>query len=98
VILINSVSKIVRDLSYDNKKHYIGKGTFAFAVKLSGPTPELLLDTSYFAFTYEISKFKRNPGSGITIEFESIEMEYCGDNFPFVSSDIYSKMELSTFL
>lgn len=95
---INSVSKIVKDLSYDKTKHYISRSTFAFAVRLSGPNPELILDPSYFEFSYDISNFKRNNGGPINVQFESIEMEYCGDNFPFVGSDVYSTMGLSTYL
>jgi hypothetical protein len=38
----------MKDRSYETTKHYIGKNNFAFAIKLVGPNPEILLDPSYY--------------------------------------------------
>lgn len=43
-----TTSSTIKDLSVDTEKHYIGKSTFAFAMKMIGPNPVKLLDTSYF--------------------------------------------------
>ena len=55
-----SVSKVVRDLSYDTTKHYIGKNKFAFAVKLVGPNSELIWDRTYFDLVVSYTNYVRN--------------------------------------
>ena len=32
--------------------HYIGESTFAYAIKLQGPDPNLIFDSSYFTFEF----------------------------------------------
>ena len=89
---------MVKDLTYETEKHYIGKSTFAFAVRLVGPNPELLLDTSYFRFSVNNAKYDRDASFSIAKTVVPIEMELCGDNFPFVEKDIYDRRGLSLFL
>ena len=89
---------MIKDLTYDTEKHYIGKDTFAFAVKLTGPNPELLLDTSYFRFSVNNVKYSRDASYGLTKTVVPIEMEPCGDNFPSVEKDVYDRRGLSLFL
>jgi len=43
-----AVSSSIKDLSLDEEKVYIGKGTFAVAVKMIGVHPERILDKRYF--------------------------------------------------
>ena len=93
-----SASTMIKDLTYETEKHYIGKDTFAFAVKLTGPNPELLLDTSYFRFSVNNAKYSRDASYGLTKTVVPIEMEPCGDNFPSVEKDVYDRRGLSLFL
>jgi len=93
-----SASAMVKDLSYDKQKHYIGRSTFAFAIRLTGPSPHFLLDTSYFRFTVSNVKYIRGANSVYDKTVTPVEMELCGDKFPFVSKDIYEKVNLSTYL
>jgi hypothetical protein len=53
-----SFNKIVKDITYDSTKHYIGKGTFAFAFKLIGPTPDILFDPTYFEVEVNLASYK----------------------------------------
>ena len=91
-------STMVRDLTYDTEKHYIGKGNFAFAVRLTGPNPELLLDTSYFTFSVNNANYLKNSTFQVQRISTLIEMESCDDNFPGVRKDIYDRAGLSLFL
>jgi len=93
-----SASTIIKDLTYDQEEHYIGKGTSAFAVRLTGPNPELLLDTSYFRFSVNNARYSRDASFRFTKTVVPIEMELCGDNFPFVEKDVYDRIGLSVFL
>ena len=68
-------STMVRDLTYDDEKHYIGKGNFAFAVRLTGSNPELLLDTSYFTFTVNNANYLKDSNFQVKKISTPIEME-----------------------
>jgi len=57
---IKNTNKIVKDLTYDTTKHYIGKNTFAFAIGVIGPNPELMFDPTYFNFTLSQSQIYRS--------------------------------------
>ena len=47
-----SYNKVFRDLTNDSTQHYFAKKSEAyFAIKLTGPNPEKLLDPSYFSFS-----------------------------------------------
>lgn len=91
-------STMIKDLSKDTEQHFIGKGTFAFAVRLIWPNPELLLDTSYFSFMVNNAQYSRNSTFQNQKKTTTIEMETWGDKFPNVNSDIYDKVGLATFL
>ena len=73
-----SISKVINDLTYDTEKHYIGRSTFAFALKMQGLHPEYLLDPSYFAFGIYQSSSKVNASHpyGYSITRVPIEFEY----------------------
>ena len=89
---------MIKDLTHDSSRHQIGKGTFAFAVRLTGPNPELLLDTSYFRFSANNAKYSRDSNFALSKSFNEIEMEICGDNFPYDDQDVYKRSGLSLFL
>jgi hypothetical protein len=71
-----SSNTMARDLTNDATKHYIGKGTFAFAVKLVGPYPERLLDSSYFILNMYMNQARRIEGSGGLPEYNRVDIEY----------------------
>ena len=54
-----NISKLITDLSTDTTKHYIGKSTFAYAIKLQGPNPNLIFDSSYFTFEFNQVEYIR---------------------------------------
>lgn len=54
-----SVTSVVRDITYDTERHYIGKGTFGFGLKITGNNPASLFDPDYFAFYANVLSFKR---------------------------------------
>lgn len=95
-----SVTNIVKDLTKDTTKHYISKGTFAFAVKLQGLYPERMLDPTYFKFEISQVKYTRstNGDGAINESFVDIPYELWGDNFPFVEKEVYDRVELQKFL
>jgi hypothetical protein len=71
-----SSNYIVKDLSSDTTKHYIGKSTFAFALRLTGPNPGALLDKSYFSLKANVMNYSRfNQGYNYTSNAISIELE-----------------------
>lgn len=72
-----SVNKLVRDLSYDKTKHFIGKSTFAFGIKLIGPNPELLLDKTYFNLLVSNTHYVKDvKGGSYNQTLQPIELEY----------------------
>ena len=73
-----SVTSIVKDLTKDSTKHYIGKGTFAFGVKLLGTFPERILDPTYFNLRITQGKYTRSQdgSGGFTGEEVDIPFEY----------------------
>lgn len=96
---IKNTNKIVKDLTYDTTKHYIGKNTFAFAIGVIGPNPELMFDPTYFNFTLSQSQeLKTNSINGEVISITPIAMEKCGDDFPFVTNkDVYDRIGLKDY-
>lgn len=95
-----SVTKIVKDLSQDTTKHYVGKGTFAFALKMLGSNPERLLDSTYFSLSMSMSTILRpsNGSESFTYYKVPIEFDYCADSFPYVEKLLYDKLGLQTYI
>ena len=74
---------MARNLVKDSTKHYIGKGTFAFAVNLVGPNPEKIMDPRYFSFKIYFNNIVRNPGLEDRVSKRTIiEYELSDNNFP----------------
>ena len=90
--------KVIKDISTDLTQHYFAKNKdIYFAIRLSGPNPEKLLDSSYFSFNiYQAEYFKHSSSSSYTNNSKQIEFELCGDRFPYVSKDVYDRIGLST--
>ena len=96
----SSLNTIMKDITGDSQKHYFANNTEVyFAIRLTGPTPEKLLDTSYFKFELvQKSYIKDNSPSGHSSSSTPIEYEYWGDRFPHVSQEVYNRAGLSTYL
>ena len=57
--LSTSINQVVKDLTNNSESHYFSKNDISFAIKLIGPTPEKLLDSSYFYFDiFQLSMVK----------------------------------------
>ena len=70
-----------------------------FAIKLTGPTPEKLLDPSYFSFhMYQSNYAKKNNNQGYSVNSTEIEFELWGDKFPLVQKEVYDRIGLSTYI
>ena len=60
VSFLHTVIKILHiSVRTDTTKHYIGKSTFAYAIKLQGPDPNLIFDSSYFTFEFNQVEYTR---------------------------------------
>ena len=61
-------NKVINDITNDSTRHYFAQNKDVyFAIKLSGPTPEKLLDKTYFSFyMYQASYIKNNGSQGIS--------------------------------
>lgn len=94
----NTTNKIVNDLLHDNTKHFIGKNTFAFAVKFKGVSPELMLDPTYFDFGFYISTYSKDGENMWTVNKTSIGYKECNNDFPFLSSEIHTKLKVDKYL
>ena len=95
-----SFNKVFRDLTYDLTKHYFaGNNETYFAIKLTGPTPEKLLDPSYFSFhVYQSNYIKTNNSQGYSVNSTEIEYELWGEKFPNVQKEVYDRIGLSTYI
>ena len=94
-----SISKTFRDLTNDQTKHYFAKDNVYFALKLTGPTPEKLLDPTYFTFAILQSSFiKDTSPAGYHTSSTPIEYEYWGSKFSNLNQNIYNRLGLSTYL
>lgn len=72
----------MKDLTIDKTKHFIGKSTFAFAVRFIGPTPEKLLDPTYLNFNMYESHYDKNGGKAIQdINSNLIDQGSLSDDF-----------------
>lgn len=93
------VTKAARNLLHDTTNHYIGKGTFAFAVNFVGPYPERMIDPSYFSLHMNIDNVRRAEGrKDLYSNQTEIEFDFCGDKFPFVEKTLYDRVGLQTFI
>ena len=90
--------KVIKDISKDITPHYFAKNKdIYFALRLTGPNPEKLLDSSYFSFNiYQAEYIKQSSSNGYISNKTKIEFELCGDRFPYVSKDVYDRINLST--
>ena len=95
-----TTNKIIKDITYDTTQHYFAQNKDVyFAIRLTGPTPEKLLDKTYFSFNmYQANYKKDNSTQGYSLKYTQIEYELCGSNFPNVQSDIYDRIGLSTYI
>ena len=95
-----NVNSTIKDITNDQNKHYFTEngGTY-FAIKLQGPTPEKLLDSSYFTFQLlQNSYIKQNNSQGFSFSSTPIEYEYCRDKFPHVDKATYDKAGLAEYI
>ena len=81
---------IVRSITLLNNDVY-------FAIRLTGPTPEKLLDPNYFNLKIAQNSYKKI-SSGISVNSTAIEYEYWGNKFPHVEKLVYDRVGLATYL
>ena len=95
-----SMNNQFKDNTDDTRKHYFSKNKEVyFAIGLIGPNPEILLDKTYFNLQIVQVKFIRDSSpSGFTSISTPIEFEKCGTNYPYVSSEIASRINLGSYL
>ena len=74
----SGVSMIIKDITNDPTKHYFTRNSDVyFAVKLLGPSPEKLFDTSYIKFEIVQNSYIRdNSPQGFSITSTPIEYEF----------------------
>ena len=97
--VLTGINSIFKDLTNDETKHYFAKDNVYFAFKLIGPTPEKLLDSTYFDLKFlQVSYRKTADQIGYTISSSSIEYEYWGSKFPHIQEVIYNNIDFSTYI
>ena len=90
----------VKDISNDKTKHFIGQGTFAFAVDFQDLVTgaNLLMDSTYFELSMQNVFVTRYPNSSITFTAREIPYDQCGQNFKFVTDqNQYNRIGLARY-
>ena len=94
-----SVTQSFKDLTNDETKHYFANDTVYFALNMVGPTPEKMLDATYFTFKISEAHYTKLDNSiGFNVSYTPIEYELCGDKFPYSNKSIYDRIGISTYI
>ena len=86
-------------MTNDTTEHYFANKTVYFALKMMGPSPEKMLDSTYFNFVMAQSQYLKNTNSyGYNVTYKPIEYEYWGNKLPYVDNLANDKINLTTYI
>ena len=73
-----TLNTTVKDITNDPTKHYIGRGTFGFAVEFQDPTTgnNLFMDKTYFELSIQNIFVTRDPNSTLSIASRDIPYDF----------------------
>ena len=82
-----TLNTTIKDLTNDKTKHYVGKGSFAFAIsyKEFSSNTNFLMDSTYFVFTLQNMFYTRNLDGTVNVSSSEIPFDYWRENFKFVT-------------
>ena len=87
-----TLNRVIKDLTYDTTKHYIGKDGFAIAIAMNNEAGEnLILDPQYFNLSVSQANYVLHSDGFYSVEYTSIPYGAWERDFSYVSEDLVNR-------
>ena len=96
-------NNVVKDIMDDTTQHFIGKGTFAFALGYvnsidNSVTSPILLNESYFRVSFDLVKYTKRNNSASVVPM-SVPVGLCQkENYKLISQELYDRKNMSYYV
>ena len=96
-------NNVVKDIMDDTTQHFIGKGTFAFALGYvnsidNSVTSPILLNESYFRVSFDLVKYTKRNNSASVVPM-AVPVGRCQkENYKLISQELYDRKNMSYYV